>query len=204
MGAARTSAVRNPAAAKGQCVERAHSTQSCWAEVWRRAWAAGGPGAILSPGAGSSRTEKGHNSSPAQAGTGPREIKGQLLVYLKCLKCMANPGTLAVICVPPAWGGALGLRRVTLLWHLPCSACHSSCHCSTAAMHQQAAQVPRARTLGMDIPSSMRRAVPGAVVGQNIPVPAQRQQGWRVCTPSPCVHTTALADQGHCCSVALA
>lgn len=60
-----------------------------------------------------------------------------------------------------------------------------SCHCSAAAVHEQAAQVQRARTPGMIIPSNTRRGVPGAATGQNIPIPAQRRNGRRVCTPSP-------------------
>lgn len=43
------------------------------------------------------------------------------------MKCMAIPGTLAEICLSPAWGGTLGPRSVTLPWHLPCSACHRGC-----------------------------------------------------------------------------
>lgn len=133
--------------------------------------------------------EQGWNSSPALAGTRPREIKGRSLVYPKCLKCMANPGTPAVICLPSAWGGALGPRSVTLLRHHPSSVCHRA---ATAPLQPCMNELPRARTPGMVIPSSTRRGVPGTTMGQKIPVPAQCRKGQRVCTlphrtPLPCL-----------------
>lgn len=129
------SGVSKAAVAKRQHVEGAGGERSCWAEVWRTAWAAGRPGAIPSPGTDGSCRARLEDPGTAQGNQGADPRAPQA-------KTGSNSPSPAGGC--REWSCPVS-QEVDLLQCRPCKAACSMCHACMAAT--TASMQPRANEL---------------------------------------------------------
>lgn len=145
------SGVREAAVAKRQHVEGAGGERSCWAEVWRTAWAAGRPGAIPSPGTDGSCPARLEDPGTAQETKGQTPGHPRQKLAATRLPQLGDAGSGAALC-PRKWiccgvvHAKLHAPCVTLAWQQPLHQCSRELTSYTGVKNQDTRDGQTAKT----------------------------------------------------------